>query len=45
MWRVYIGRAGHQDSDGVAESFRDGQGDEIETRECLEAVWVCGGFG
>ena len=33
-----------QDSDGVDESFWDGQGAEIEARETLEGVWGCGGF-
>ena len=33
-----------QDSDGVNESFWDGQGVEIEATEFLERIWGCGGF-
>ena len=44
LWRVKIGRAHLQDSDGVNESFRDGQGVEIEARQLWEGIWCCGGF-
>ena len=32
LWRVYAGREHLRDSDGVNESFWDGQGVEIEAR-------------
>ena len=32
-----------QDSDGVNESFWDGQGVEIEAKYFLEGIWSCGG--
>ena len=40
-----MGRAHRQDSDGVNESFWDGQGVEIEAREFLEMICACGGSG